>query len=702
VATISTSSLSSGSLTEPTYLFYGEGTATAISGVFSKTSSDKIFLYVKNHIESSDEADVLVFDSANDSYDYAGKVNLAAYNDFERDFTDDGATDTADPLGGYTGFALSANRQYGYIAIYNDTTSTQQIYRFENNVSSTGSSSKSSGPGSSSGPSFPGSGPGGSGSSITYMISNLVCDTTYPADSIAAETNGRTLWFGYSTVGGYTKYDESSATTEATGFSQYCPSAPTVTYPSTDAYVLNTESLSWEAGDDVGRFSILTYDLDYIQAENIQTNNWQDWAEGVRLTHHSLSDLTVGNSYYVRIRAYDGTDYSAFVYAGPFTVTQESDGLGEDGVWQMIDDFDNHTVVWADGGYSGGSEFSGMYGNMNDIDSDGDQEWSVSNYQSYGSNGYWSGTLTSAYSPMDISSYDALAIEVMGDGSTNTFQIQLVDESGDVWELPSKLSLASTAWQTMEVSRSGMYNITNAETLDFAGKITGYRVKYSSSEAATSGPHYFDNLRAINTQSESIPGPTVDLTVLLQGYYSGGVQAPAAVEIEVRSAADAASATSATVVGTYSNVSLESTGSVATKLSYLPEGDYFVVIRQVIAGQTYYGSNHLPIMSANKISLIDDGTPKTINFSDGLTTAAYGTDALYQDGSVYLMRAGDANGDGTINTSDFIVWALATGSVSGSANWLPDADFDGNGAINSSDFILWALNSGKVAQLPAE
>ena len=66
------------------------------------------------------------------------------------------------------------------------------------------------------------------------------------------------------------------------------------------------------------------------------------------------------------------------------------------------------------------------------------------------------------------------------------------------------------------------------------------------------------------------------------------------------------------------------------------------------------------------------------------------------------MRAGDANGDGTINTSDFIVWALATGSVSGSANWLPDADFDGNGAINSSDFILWALNSGKVAQLPAE
>ncbi|MFA4858764.1 MAG: hypothetical protein WC901_03850 [Candidatus Margulisiibacteriota bacterium] len=691
-ATIIGSSLGgSTTMDEPTYLFYGESRGS----VAVMSSNSKVYLYVKNGEELSTQPDVLAFDSANDSYALVGQVNLAEAHGFTRDFT-------ADSMQGFSGFGLSANRQYGYVAVYNATDSDHELYRFSNSISLSRT--------------FPGSG-------VDSMASELISPID-AIDSVAAGYRGLSIWGGNSVNGTYAYYSLSSSgyATSETGFTQPCPLPPTITYPliSTSNWYENvdvTANFSWEAANDSsGRFAFetITYDIDYIQAANIQTNNWQDWADDVSSTHHALSDLTVGNSYFVRVRAYDGIDHSAFVYTGPFTVTQESNGLGEDGVWQMIDDFDDHTVSWTEGGYSHGSDFSGMYGNMNDIDFDGDQEWSVSNYKSTGSNGYWQGTLNTEYTQMDLASYDAIAIDVKGDGSSNTFQIQLIEyHTGCVWELPSKLSLQSTSWQTIEVSRSGMYIVEGEETPYFTGKITGYRIKYSSSEAgipATPGPHNFDNLRAINTQSPEIPGPMVDLTVLMHGFYDSATnaQAVAIVEIECRRTdLGASNADVNTIVGTYSNVTLDSSGKLISKLCYLPEGSYYLVVRHVLINAPR-NANHLAVMTAVPVSLSYTGTyPVDFSAAGTAYNNGEGLEPMYFDGSKYLIRTGDAIGlsgtaatDEYINTTDFEYWYAHQALAPEDATWVIEGDFNGDGSVNTEDFELWYVDQGNGTQVP--
>jgi heme-binding NEAT domain protein len=56
--------------------------------------------------------------------------------------------------------------------------------------------------------------------------------------------------------------------------------------------------------------------------------------------------------------------------------------------------------------------------------------------------------------------------------------------------------------------------------------------------------------------------------------------------------------------------------------------------------------------------------------------------------------AGDINGDGAINSADFVLFASAYNSVSGDSRYIVKADMNNNGAINSADFVLFAVKYG--------
>jgi hypothetical protein len=55
---------------------------------------------------------------------------------------------------------------------------------------------------------------------------------------------------------------------------------------------------------------------------------------------------------------------------------------------------------------------------------------------------------------------------------------------------------------------------------------------------------------------------------------------------------------------------------------------------------------------------------------------------------------GDINGDGAINSADFVLFASAYNSVSGDSRYNVKADMNNNGAINSADFVLFAAKYG--------
>ena len=165
------------------------------------------------------------------------------------------------------------------------------------------------------------------------------------------------------------------------------------------------------------------------------------------------------------------------------------------------------------------------------------------------------------------------------------------------------------------------------------------------------------------------------------------------VLIELRDAADAASAYSGTMIeqqaafllndGTI--VGLNGSSNLEFKAPYL-QNLYIVIIYR----------NHLDIMSA--IAVTESAGVYSYDFTTG-SGQAYGGFLAHKDigGGVYGMMGGDANADGFINTDDGTnVWQFEAGD----SGYLPsDVTLDGQ-ANNQDKDDVWVLNEGSNSQLP--
>jgi hypothetical protein len=161
--------------------------------------------------------------------------------------------------------------------------------------------------------------------------------------------------------------------------------------------------------------------------------------------------------------------------------------------------------------------------------------------------------------------------------------------------------------------------------------------------------------------------PTLTLTGLIQGFYTGTTMIPDTVTVELRGAASPHSlVTSAKGV-------LNSTGNGAFTLSGASNGTpYYLAVKHRNGVETWSGS--------------------TVSFSSGalgynFTTAAtqaYGSNMLLKSGK-YCFYNGDVSHDGTIDLTDLIA---VDNDNSAFVTGYTDTDCNGDGTVDLSDLII--------------
>ena len=105
-----------------------------------------------------------------------------------------------------------------------------------------------------------------------------------------------------------------------------------------------------------------------------------------------------------------------------------------------------------------------------------------------------------------------------------------------------------------------------------------------------------------------------------------------------------------------------------------------------------YHKSHLPVI--NKEPVFFSTIPQLVDFTQS-DELIMGTNQLTEKEGVYLLSAGDLDGNGVINNQDFNVWKLNASAL----NSYSPADADGNSIVNNLDYNLWKVNSSKVSVL---
>jgi hypothetical protein len=147
-----------------------------------------------------------------------------------------------------------------------------------------------------------------------------------------------------------------------------------------------------------------------------------------------------------------------------------------------------------------------------------------------------------------------------------------------------------------------------------------------------------------------IPNVTpITVKVFYQLSYNGISQVRLPIAVELRESAGTNDLNVSTLAGNTTNARktamLESNGQATVQFDGIPTGSYWLVVR--------CGGAH-SIASAQKIS-ITQGVPLSYDFTDALTKYFGGNATAVQAGSVFVVRAGDVNGDRIISTNTDIV-----------------------------------------------
>jgi hypothetical protein len=129
-------------------------------------------------------------------------------------------------------------------------------------------------------------------------------------------------------------------------------------------------------------------------------------------------------------------------------------------------------------------------------------------------------------------------------------------------------------------------------------------------------------------------------------------------------------------------VDLDGTTTTLT-LTGVQAGNYYIVVKS---------RNHLTAISADPVYL-DDSSVTSFDFTSG-SGQFYNNTGIQLDGTETGAYAGDIDQDGFITSSDYV--AFYNASLNGSPSY-QDGDLNGDGTVNTTDFLLWQSNA-KTAQ----
>lgn len=121
------------------------------------------------------------------------------------------------------------------------------------------------------------------------------------------------------------------------------------------------------------------------------------------------------------------------------------------------------------------------------------------------------------------------------------------------------------------------------------------------------------------------------------------------------------------------------------KFNNVSANNYFVVIRH---------RNHLGFRTQNNIPL--SKTVTSLNFTNN-SIALYGsTPQNHLGNGVYVMIAGDANRDGSVDAFDSIIWENQNGLFD---DYSLNSDYNMDGSADALDSVVWELNNGKFEEI---
>lgn len=258
---------------------------------------------------------------------------------------------------------------------------------------------------------------------------------------------------------------------------------------------------------------------------------------------------------------------------------------------------------------------------------------------------------------------------------------------------------ASLSWTLGEIATETLSNGSYILTQGFQQPVEGLTINISLDLLVfLEGPYSGSDMETSLNLAGLIP--------LSQPYnsapwnYSGTESVPAMpnpnvvdwVLIELRDAANAASATSATRIARQAAFLLKdgavvgADGSSVLQFNNSFSQQLFVIV---------WHRNHLGIMSAN--GLTQSGGIYAYDFSTS-ASQVHGESSGYKNisGSIWGMVAGDATSDGLINLSDETQWAAFAGKKG-----YYGSDFNLNTQVNNPDKDeKWVPNTSKIEQVP--
>lgn len=215
----------------------------------------------------------------------------------------------------------------------------------------------------------------------------------------------------------------------------------------------------------------------------------------------------------------------------------------------------------------------------------------------------------------------------------------------------------------------------------------------------------------------------------MAGYFDSGsfTQQTATVNVEFREVQDSPAP------GVRFSFDLDEEGwSEVVHLDGLAAGEYYVLVRHQLHGETYggqtipLGSNHLPVITRDSVNFAPyggDSGETTVNFSEGspekgfvepyVSTHPHASNPMlmfeHGEETWWKLAGGDADANRLINVDDILMWNTAAedpdARARGDDRFSEQVDFNGDGVINIYDFSVWATTRARgisYAPLPEE
>jgi hypothetical protein len=160
------------------------------------------------------------------------------------------------------------------------------------------------------------------------------------------------------------------------------------------------------------------------------------------------------------------------------------------------------------------------------------------------------------------------------------------------------------------------------------------------------------------------------------------------VFLELRTAAGVVVTTQSALIQRDGDIVNAINGTSEVEFPNAPTGDYQIVIRH---------RNHLAFRPENLVTIGINSSP-TLNLTNN-SVAIFGVSSLTNpvgSPTIWTMRAGDANSDGSIDAIDSAIWEPQNGSFD---NYGDNADYNLDGSVDGIDSALWELNNGAYEQL---